>query len=294
MELRQIKYFIEVAQREHITQAAEHLHIAQSAISRQISNLEEELGVQLFIREGRNVKLTPFGRVFLNRIKKAMSELDRATQEVHEYLDPEKGQIRVGFPHSLASKMVPQIISAFKQRYPDIRFHLHVSTVVNLVEDVVKGELDMAFVAPVPLDSNDVEGNILFTEEILAILPPKHKLAEEQFIQLSELREDPFVLFTLGLSMRKIILDACEKAGFTPNIAFEGEEIDTIRGLVEAGLGVGLLPEVSLTGAFREKHVKISDPKVTRTVGFIVPRERKLSPSEDLFRNFVFDYYKKT
>jgi LysR family transcriptional regulator, transcription activator of glutamate synthase operon len=95
MEMRQLKYFLAVAESEHVTQASEALHVAQSAISRQISNLENELGVQLFIRQGRNVKLTPIGRNFKKHIEKAMQELDKAVVEVQEYLDPEVGEVRV-------------------------------------------------------------------------------------------------------------------------------------------------------------------------------------------------------
>ena|ERR1700730_18405385 len=103
MELRQLLYFIEVAKQEHVSFAAETLHIAQSAVSRQIGNLEKELGIQLFEREGRNIKLTYIGRLFFEKAVLAVNAIDDATQLVNEYLDPEQGTIRVGFPSSLAS-----------------------------------------------------------------------------------------------------------------------------------------------------------------------------------------------
>src|SRR5699024_7985643 len=100
--LRQIKYFIEVANREHVTEAANALHVAQSAVSRQIFNLEEELGVDLFIREGRTVRLTRIGKIFKDHMEKAINVIDDAKQEVAEYLDPNKGTLQVGFAASLA------------------------------------------------------------------------------------------------------------------------------------------------------------------------------------------------
>ena len=103
MELRQIHYFIEVAKREHVTEAALDLHVAQSAVSRQIFNLEAELGVSLFIREGRNVKLTPIGKVFLEHMQQAMKVIENAKRVVEEYVDPKKGTIHIGFPSSLYS-----------------------------------------------------------------------------------------------------------------------------------------------------------------------------------------------
>src|SRR5699024_6009214 len=116
MELRQIKYFIEVAKREHVTEAAEALHVAQSAVSRQIFNLEEELGVDLFIREGRTVRLTRIGQVFLEHMEKAMNVMDDARQEVIEYTDPKKGTIHIGFAASLASYILPTAIFYFRKQ----------------------------------------------------------------------------------------------------------------------------------------------------------------------------------
>ncbi len=124
MELRQLKYFVAVAEREHVSEAALELHVAQSAISRQISNLENELGVQLFERVGRNVHLTSIGKIFLTHIKSALKGLDYAKKQVDEYLDPERGSIKIGFPTSLASNLLPTVLSAFKKSYPNIRFQL--------------------------------------------------------------------------------------------------------------------------------------------------------------------------
>lgn len=115
MELRQIEYFIEVAKREHMTEAAVNLHVAQSAVSRQIYNLEEELGVPLFIREGRKIRLTPIGHTFLANMEQAMDIIDRAKREMAESLNPEKGTIRIGFPSSLASYVLPRVISDFRK-----------------------------------------------------------------------------------------------------------------------------------------------------------------------------------
>ena len=114
MELKQIKYFIEVAKREHVTEAADALHIAQSAVSRQLFKLEEELGVNLFIREGRNVRLTPIGKIFMEHMEKAVHVIDEAEQVIKEYTDPERGTVHIGFPSSLASNMLPTSISAFR------------------------------------------------------------------------------------------------------------------------------------------------------------------------------------
>ncbi|SFE62952.1 LysR family transcriptional regulator [Alteribacillus iranensis] len=293
MEFRQIQYFIEVAKREHVTEAALALHVAQSAVSRQIFNLEAELGVDLFIREGRSVKLTPIGKTFLEHMEQAMRVIDNALREVKEYADPNQGTIHIGFPSSLAAFMLPTVVSAFREKNPHVKFQLKQSSYHNLITDVVKGEIDMALLGPVPHEENKVEGSILFSENIVALLPVDHPLAENRAISLNQLRKDSFILFPTGFILREIIVESCQKLGFEPNVSFEGEDIDAIKGLVSAGLGVTLIPEITLVDNVPRSTVKVPiiEPEVTRTVGVIIPKERDLLPTEKLFYEFLRDFF---
>lgn len=289
-----MNYFVEVARNEHVTRAAEKLHVAQSAISRQIANLEQELGVKLFIRKGRNVKLTPIGKIFLHRVEIALAEIDKAKIEIKDYLNSESGEIRVGFPHSLAAYTLPTVVSAFRQEHPHIEFELIQGTVTQMIDEMIAGDIDLAFVSPVPNNHPDVEGHIFFEEEMVAILPSHHPLARSTSLKLWQLKDEPFVMFRPGFIMRTIVKQACEQVGFEPKVAFEGEDSVTIRGLVSAGLGIGILPSIAVTGKDFEKiaKIKISDPKITRTVGFVTPRNRQLAPSEKLFQDFLWEYYR--
>ncbi|OYD06481.1 LysR family transcriptional regulator [Paludifilum halophilum] len=293
MEFRQIQYFIEVAQREHVTEAAHTLHVAQSAVSRQIANLESELGVQLFIREGRNVRLTPMGRIFLEHAEKSVMEIEKAKLEIDEFLDPERGTIRLGFPSSLATHILPTVISAFRTRYPDVGFQLRQGSFRQLVHSVVKGEVELAFIAPVPTEEKDFEGHIFFSEKIVALLPSNHTLSDQPALRLDQLQNDSFVLFPDGFILHRIVVDACHQMGFQPVISFEGEDIDAIKGLVAAGLGVTLLPEVTLIDSVPRGTVKIpvSEPELTRTVGTVIPNNRDLPPSEKLFHDFLKEFF---
>lgn len=293
MELRQIQYFIEVAKREHVTEAAIHLHIAQSAVSRQIFNLESELGVDLFIREGRNVKLTTIGRVFLQHVEEAVTILDNARREVKEYLDPGHGTIRIGFPSSLATYTMPTAISAFRDRYPEVKFQLKQGAYYDLIDRVAKGEIDMALLGPVPMKEKKVKGSILFSENLVALLPVSHQLANVSSLKLSQLREDGFIMFPGGYILREILVEACQQQGFQPTVAFEGEDIDAIRGLVSAGLGVTVIPEITLIDGLPRATVKVPiiEPNVIRTVGIIIPRERQLLPTQNLFYHFLIDFF---
>jgi len=294
MELRQLKYFIEVAKVEHFSMAAETLHVAQSALSRQIGLLEKELGVELFAREGRNVKLTLIGKLFADQALIALKAIDNATQLIEEYLDPEHGTIRIGFPSSIASSTLPTIIAPFKKDHPEVRFHLRQGSYKFLTEGIKNREIDLAFIGPVPQSDPDLHADILFTESFVALVPKTHPLAEKGSISLTQLWEDTFVLFPEGFVLRKIVVDACHQAGFRPFVPFEGEDLDAIKGLVSAGIGVTLLPDTTLIDNMPSGTVtlKINTPEVIRTVGVIIPKNRELSPSEKLFYEFVLNYFK--
>lgn len=293
MEIRQLKYFIEVAKQEHISLAAEHLHIAQSAVSRQIGNLESELGVQLLEREGRNIRLTHIGRLFAEQALIAIKAIDNAKQLIDEYVNPEQGTIRIGFPSSLASNTLPTILSTFKKEHPDINFHLRQGSYSFLTEGVKKREIDLAFIGPVPTQDPDVQSDIFFVERFVALLPKAHPLANQKAVSLYQLAKDTFVLFPNGFVLRKIVEDACIQVGFHPNILCEGEDLDAIKGLVSAGIGITLLPELFLNENLPGNTVKvsISEPDVRRTVGVITPKHRDLSPSEKIFYEFVKKYF---
>lgn len=293
MELRQLQYFVKVANREHVTQAAEELHVAQSAVSRQIHQLEKELGVELFKQKGRNLQLTAVGQLFCSRVETVLRDLDRAVMEVHEFLDPQQGEIRLGFPHSLGVRMLPAIIAEFKRLYPNVKFRLKQGMFTTLIKDVITAEVDLAFISPLPEQHDLITGQVMLTEEMYAILPPGHPLANEQVIALNQLKEDNFILFNKGYSLRPIVLHACLEAGFTPKIAFEGEETDTIRGLVAAGMGVSLLPEVALfqTGSLEPARVRVGSPQVTRTIGLIYRSDDKLPLVAESFRNYLYNYF---
>ncbi|ASK63825.1 LysR family transcriptional regulator [Virgibacillus phasianinus] len=293
MELRQLRYFMEVAEREHVSEAAVNLHVAQSAVSRQIANLEGELGVSLFEREGRNIKLTQIGKTFYAHTKLAMKAIDNAKKQIDEYLDPERGTIKIGFPTSLSSHLLPNVISAFKDEYPNIAFHLRQGSYSFLIDSVKRDEIDVAFLGPVPKDDPEIESHILFTEDILALLPISHPLANNKILYLTDLRNDEFVSFPKGFVLEKVIIDACKQVGFVPKISSEGEDLDAIKGLVSAGIGVTLLPDSTFHESTPRMTAKvpIKIPEVRRTVGVIKHKEKDLAPSEKIFYSFVKRFF---
>ncbi|MFK7696704.1 LysR family transcriptional regulator [Paenibacillus sp. HJGM_3] len=294
MELRQLQYFVKVAKKQHVTQAAEELHVAQSAVSRQIHQLEEELGMQLFVQKGRNLQLTPVGKLFLTRLEELLSGLDKAVMEMREFLDPEKGEIRIGFPHTLGISLIPTVVADFRKGRPNVKFRLKQGTFASLIQDVTRGEVDLAFISPFPEIHEQVAGELLLTEEMYAVLPNNHPLAHHETIRLEQLKDESFVMFSDNYSLKSIVFEACKEAGFIPQIGFEGEETDTIRGLVAAGMGVGLLPEMALTeiSPLMPAKVKVTHPQVTRTIGLVRRKGEKLPLVAEMFQRFLLDLFK--
>lgn len=293
LELRQLIYFKEVAKREHISEAALHLHVAQSAISRQIANLEKELGVQLFDRIGRNVKLTSVGRDFLIHTERALLEIEHGLEEINTYLNPEKGVIRIGFPSSFATQLLPSVISAFRKKHPEVEFQLRQGNYKYLIDAVKNREINLSFIGPLPTDEFELTSTELFTEEFSLLVPLQHRFASQASVHLIELRNEPFIVFPEEFVLHKSVIQACQSVGFQPQISSIGEDLDAIKGLVAAGLGVSILPDSTLTESSMRytAKVKIQTPLLRRTVGLITPKTRGLTPSEKIFIDFSVDFF---
>lgn len=295
MELRQLQYFKEVAKREHISEAALSLHVAQSAISRQISNLEKELGVQLFDRIGRNIKLTSIGKDFLVHVERALTELDFGVEMVNTYLNPEKGIIRIGFPSSFATQLLPSVISAFRKEHPDVKFQLRQGNYHYLVDSVKNRDINLSFIGPLPQQEPDLQSTELFTEQFSLLVPHHHRLSKQPFVHLIELKNEPFILFPDDFVLHQTVVAACRSVGFQPQISTIGEDLDAIKGLVAAGLGITILPESTLTehGLRFTQKIRIQTPVLQRTVGLITSKTRELTPSEKIFIDFSVQFFKR-
>lgn len=164
-----------------------------------------------------------------------------------------------------------------------------------LIEAVKNRELNLAFLGPVPRKDESINSMILFNENICALLPANHRLAKRDKIHLDELRNDNFVLFPEGYILHKVVVDACKSAGFLPKVTSEGEDMDALKGMVAAGIGVTLLPESSFYDSTPRLTIKmkIDNPNITRNVGIIYPANRELAPSEQVFIKFVNSFFSR-
>ncbi|MEU2259669.1 LysR family transcriptional regulator [Streptomyces sp. NPDC019645] len=260
-----LAYFAGVARHEHVTRAAQELGVPQSTLSRAMVRLEQDLGVTLFTRKGRTVSLTPAGRDFLVSVERALAEVERAAEAVRADADPSAGKVAFGFLHTMGSETVPELIRAFRVDHPRIRFTLVQNYGEAMIERLRAGELDLCLTSPVP-DAPDLVARRLDEQRLRLVVPDDHRLATRKRIRLAEAADETFVTLEPGYGLRRITDALCAEAGFSPRVAFEGEEAETLRGLVAAGLGVALLPPpaVPRPGVV---ELTVTAPRAIREVG---------------------------
>ncbi|WP_392567519.1 LysR family transcriptional regulator [Actinacidiphila glaucinigra] len=257
--------FAAVARHEHVTRAARELGVPQSTLSRAMVRLELDLGVTLFARQGRTVSLTPAGHGFLASVERALGEVERSAESVRADADPQSGRVAFGFLHTLGPETVPALLRAFRADHPRIRFQLVQNYGEAMLAGLRAGELDLCLTSPVP-DAPDLVVRRLDEQRLRLVVPADHRLASRRRVRLAEASGELFVSLEAGYGLRRITDALCAEAGFTPRVAFEGEEAETLRGLVAAGLGVALLPPplVPRPGVV---ELTVTAPRAAREIG---------------------------
>ncbi|MFD0698763.1 LysR substrate-binding domain-containing protein [Paenibacillus sp. GCM10027628] len=293
MEWQELEYFQTVARMEHMTRAAKLLCVSQSALSRSISRLEKELGVPLFDRQGRTITLNRYGQLFLNRVHRIMKEYEEGKHEIEDLLDEEAGEVALGFLHTLGSHHIPDLIAAFRRESPKIRFQLNQNSTASLLQQMREGTIDLCLLSsPNDEGNSDIEWTQLWSEELFLFVQKQHRLADRgSVVSLQEIADEPMISFKSGYGLRNIIDTLCNEAGFTPKIAFEGEEVHTVAGLVAAGLGVALIPDVKGLGGNDVVKLSVSSQECRRNIGVVWVKERYLSPPAKRFIQFVKNYF---
>jgi len=290
MEWQQLEYFQVVARLEHFTRAAEQLSLSQPALSRAIARLEAELGVPLFERQGRRVRLTRYGRVFLAHAERALQAIDAGKREISDMAGPERGVVALAFLKTLGARVLPEALGAFRERHPAVRFQLTQNHSSALLDLLAEGEVDLCLFAP-PEERPGMRWEPVLTEEIYVVAAPGHPLANREVIALAELANEPLILLKPGYGMRRITDALCRQAGFTPRIAFEGEDAATVTGLATAGLGVGFIPALAVAERPDARYLRVSEPRCERIIALAWMEERYLSAAATLFRDFTLAYF---
>ncbi|MFD0517625.1 LysR family transcriptional regulator [Paractinoplanes durhamensis] len=260
MELRQLTYFEAVARLGGFTRAAEHLHVAQSAVSAQVRALEAELGAELFTRTTRRVALTEAGELFLTRCRRALGELDGARHDLADLAAVLTGRVTLGATAVVGGYDLPQALSRFHTRHPGLTLALRSGLIAALLAELDAGTVDLV-VGPVHADlSSRFSARRIAREQVVLIVPPAHRLARGGPLPLSELRGEPFICLPPGSGLRAILDDAAHRAGFEPNVPFETHTAASIRELVTAGLGVAILARTAAASPARPSAYANSAP----------------------------------
>lgn len=244
MELRLLRYFVTVAEELHFSRAALRLHMAQPPLSQQIRRLEEELGVQLLIRTKRHVELTEPGRQFLASAREILAQMDRAITQVQRTARGELGRITIGMSSSVAFEdTLPRVLREYRERYSGVSIALQEMSANEQLAALREGRIQIGFLRP-PNQEPEIVITPFYRVPLVAVLPAEHPLAARKRIPLKALAKDPFIIVprNRALGGLDLVLEACLRAGFTPQVSQEALELQSVIGYVAAGFGVSLVP----------------------------------------------------
>ncbi len=243
IELRHLHYFIAVAEELHFSRAAERLHISQPPLSQQIRGLEDELGVKLFERTKRQVQLTEAGKVFLERSYGVLTQLEQTIEVTQRIGRGEIGRLAIGFVGSATYTVLPDILSVFREQFPAVELRLHELTTQEQIQALHHKQVDVGIVRSAIIEPG-LSIECILQESLVLALPQTHPLSTQVNVSLSALASELFILFPakMGPIFYEQIINMCQQAGFRPKVAQEAVQMQTIIGLVAAGLGIAFVP----------------------------------------------------
>ncbi|SFQ19178.1 DNA-binding transcriptional regulator, LysR family [Amycolatopsis arida] len=277
-----------LAETANITRAAEVLGMPQPTASRRLAALAERVGAPLTVPAGRGVRLTKVGALLAASAERALTTLAGGLRQVRAEIDPERGRVVLGFLHLLGRSLVPELVRGFRASHPHVRFGLVQGSRQDVLDRLHGGEIDLALVSPPPADGA-LTTVVLAEEELFLAVPSGHRLAGRRRVRFAELAGDDFVLHEPGYGLRRITDELCAEAGFRPSVAFEGQESDTVRGLVAAGLGVALLTRFAPEPPAGVVELPLT-PRVAREIALVWPAADPLTPAVRAFRDHVLEW----
>jgi LysR family hydrogen peroxide-inducible transcriptional activator len=266
MEVNQLRYVCAIADTGNFSRAAERCRIAQPSLSQQVQKLEDDLGVKLFDRLGRSI----------------LEQLDAARSSAADKNADLRGNVTVGVIPTVAPYLMPAYTASFAKKFPDAKLRIIEETTSVLVEGLRDLSIDVAILA-LPLRHKDLELFPIRTEPLFAVLKKNHPRARAKSLALKDLRGESFVMLRDGHCFRDLSLDTCTRARITPNIAFESGQFSSLLGMVAAGIGVSLVPEMAIDRNANCRYVRLSDAQATRTIVAAVVRGRSFNRVQQAF-----------
>lgn len=296
MEIHQLRYFVAVARTKSFTSAAGQCNVSQPSLSSQIAKLEQELGGPLFERSRSGALLTERGRLLHPRAVDTLQQLQRARSEMQELDGLKIGSVVLGCLPTTGVHLLPTLLGAFRSQHPEIQIQLREESSPGLAAALHNYEIDLAIIDEAGID-NSMDSQPLFTESLLIALPPDHHLAQHHDLQqggtselaLADLRDEPFILMKENHGFSTIVLQTLRSAGVEPDIVYRSAEIETVQGLVGAGLGVSLVPRM-VRKAWGISYRQIAPPTPSRTLYLACRDFSVLSPAAEAMRTAALEY----
>lgn len=294
MEIRQLRAFLAIAETKTFTAGARKVGVTQAAISMQIKQLEEEVGLSLFTRTPRRVLLTEAGEYLHERAIRILREHDTALAEIAELSGAEHGRLRIGSASAeFATVQLPRILIELKKVFPNAELGISAGTSAALVDKLLHGDIDMAFVS-LPVENSTIATDLLFSDQIVAIGHPKHPLANKRSISATTLAEEKLILGERGGNTRRLIDRFFDSANVKPNIVMELSRQEAINQMVEADLGVGMAGAKTIANEIREGRLvswKIENAEIKWELGLARLKAGYFSPIAKEFLKLCKENY---
>jgi DNA-binding transcriptional LysR family regulator len=279
MELRQLEYFVTVVDQASFTRAAEELHVAQPGVSAQIRQLEREFGQQLLDRSGRTVRPTQAGEAVLRYAREALGAADGARHAVDELSGMVRGRVAVGMVVACSSIDLADLLAEYHRDHPGVEISLSEADSAELIDRLLTGRLDMAFIGLGMIDPPGLELQVIADEPIVAGVGKTDALATQHRIELEALLERSLISLPRGTGLRSCLDDACARAGLKPRISLEGTNLRILAQLAARGLGVAILPESVALSQGDNLHAIAIDPPLRGRVALAWRSEGPVSPA---------------
>ena len=291
VELRQIRSFLSIAETLHFGRTAQIIHLSQPALSLQIRALEEEVGVRLFDRNRRKTTLTAAGFAFRDEAARALSQMDQAIRKARLAGSGKLGVLRIGFISTVGVEIVPNIIRQFRELNPEIEFSLRAIPTADQVRMLEAGSLDVGFFR-LPIGGHSALDVVtVHRERFVLVVPAFHKLAKRKRVRLSEISNEDFVMYerTYAPGFHDLIFGMLRDAGIVPNVSQTAAELSMLISLVDAHMGVAILPSSAVQHSVASVIACDILDKIPMSEIGIAVRERGRAPVVDKFRSFALE-----
>lgn len=294
MQLHQLEYVLAVARHHSFTRAAEEIKIAQSSLSQQVSNLEKELGVDLFVRTTRSVYLSSVGEDFVEHAIRIMSEVHSAQLCIQEYVSIDKGHLTVGLIPVVAHYPVPKLLADFNREFPGVKLSLIENQDDELLDLLSSSKLDAAIVQQADLNA-PFQFFPLYVDEMVLLTSNRHPLAFRKSVDLKELKNEKFIVTPTTSGHHHDFEKACHSIDFEPNIIMTCSSVKTIMGLTSEGIGISVLSSKVAKG-MGESDLAILKltPKIERKIHLAIPKCVNISPTLKVFVKFTSQWIKSS